>query len=828
VKRQLPHSGFFGAQHRPLAPELSYWEILDHAMLLSDGRLEVGLKLTLPSLTFAPEQSLHSLMQGIRGLLRQGVAENHRLRVIAEAAPLPPTALEGYHSSLHTSNPAAALLHHQQVQQLERLRSAQLVQWRLHASLVTGRRTTGYTSRTPNDSLFRQAQRQRSALVAQANQAGFLARSLSGQEIFELCFRYFNPGHQEIALAPYQPTWQRFGARQTRQLEQLAPPTLRDQILKSAIHNTALDYLQIGGHFLGILSLASSPNLTQFNMVQPLLTLHPRAYFVVDYFHEPHDRALRRLRDTARMADAAAGSTEIYVDSDQQQAAEEAERMAFDTRKSGQHHFRVAANLILLSPTLEELRTAMSRALSTSSQIDGSPFKPLSYGLFAPFKHLAPFGGGIFPRQIAVLESNAADFFPLVAPWQTHHPPRALFETRWGSPLTFDPFHAGAANHNGLVVGGSGSGKSATAQRLIREFLKDETHQVFVVEPKSTYQHLTQTLGGTVLELAPGGAHRVNPLDLPPGQHTPSPAKLAHLNQILRAMVGSSPPQYLALENTLISQALRNAYAAQRQVLWGAEEQFSPPTLSQLVHALRSLEMLDQNPLSEEERKLAQQLGRRLEGWTGLNPPGTLLDGPTNLDLDAQLIFFDISGLSAYPGLDVVATLVLSELIYRRTEHRLQPTLVFLDEVWKLLAIPEAAALVSELFRLARARNTGIWAITQSLADFAGPLAQSILTNTTHHLVLSTPGEEDLIMQQLGLPAHSRWLLNLEHNRQQYAEALLFTRDQGRLAGDIVRIRLDPLERWLFSSTPTQVQQRQEQLNRLGPLLALQQVAGEA
>lgn len=796
-------------------------------MLLSDGRLEVGLKLTLPSLTFAHEQSLLQLMQGIRGLLRQGIAENHRLRVVAEAAPLPVAALEAYRQSLHTANPALSLLHQHQVQQLDRMRTTHLVQWRLHASLVTGRRTPGYTSRTPNDGLFQQAQRLRSALVAQANQAGFLASSLSGQEIFELCFRYFNPGHQGIPLAPYRPTWQRFSRQQTRQHEQLAPPTLRDQILKTAIHNTALDYLQVGGHFLGILSLASSPNHTQFNMVQPLLALHPRAYFVVDYFHEPHDRALRRLRDTARMADAAAGSTEIYVDSDQQQAAEEAERMAFDTRKSGQHHFRVAANLILLAPTLEELRTAMSQALSASSQIDGSPFKPLSYGLFVPFKHLAPFGGGIFPRQIGILESNAADFFPLVAPWQTHHPPRTLFENRWGSPLAFDPFNPGAANHNGLVVGGSGSGKSATVQRLIREFLKDETHQVFVVEPKSTYRHLTQVLGGSVLELTPGGTHRINPLDLPDGQHTPSPAKLAHLNQILRAMVGSSPPQQLPLENTLLSQALRNTYAAQRQVLLGNQEQFTPPTLGQLVHALRSLEMLDQNPLGEEERRLAQQLARRLEGWTGLNPPGTLLDGPTNLNLDAPLVFFDISGLSAYPGLDVVATLVLSELIYRRTEHRSRPTLVFLDEVWKLLAIPEAAALVSELFRLARARCTGIWAITQSLADFSTSVAQSILTNTTHHLILSTPGEEELILQQLSLPAHSRSLLHLAHSRREYTEALLFTRETGRLAGDIVRIRLTSLEHWLFSSTPSQVQQRQERFDRLGPLLALQQAAGQ-
>lgn len=831
MNQVLPGSGFFGPQHRALAPELPYWEILDGVMWLADGRLEVGLQLSLPSLTFESEAALAQLMHGVRGLLRNGVAENQRMRVVAEATTPSAQALEPYQRSLAVENRALSLLHQSQCQLLQNDRKERLVHWNLYASVTLGRPTPRYTSRSPQDPLLSKAQRLRAALVAQANFAGFKARGLSGQEIFELCFRYFNPGQQNTLLAPYQPTWQRFSPQQMQRYQHLAPPTLRDSLLKSAIHNTALDYLQVGGHFVGILSLASTPNSTHFNMVQRLLQSHHRAFFVADFFHEPQDKALRKLKDTARMADAAASSSEIYVDSDQQQAAEEAERMAYDTRKSGQHHFKVAASLVLLSPHLEELRERMAQALSASSQIDGAPFKPLSYGLFVPYKRLAPFSGALFPKHIAVLEANAADFFPLPAPWQSHHAPVAVFETRWGNLVAFDPFHPLVPNYNGLVVGGSGSGKSATVQRLIKEFLKQPGHQVFVVEPKSTYSHFTQLLGGTVFAFDPSGPHRINPFDLPLGHTMPSPQKLANLIQILRAMLGPSLPQHLSLENALLAQALRVAYAAQKQTLLQADgsqhTEFSPPTLSQLTHALRTLDMLDHNPLADEEKRLAKELSKRLEPWTKQNPAGRILDGLTNLDLERNLVFFDTSRLGAYPGLEAVATLILSELIYNRTESKTQPTLVFLDEVWKLLAVPEAAALVAELYRLARARNMGVWAITQSLQDFGHEAAQSILTNTTHHLLLPTPGEEELMVKLLRLPSESQKLLELHRVSNVFTEALLFVRQEGRLSGDIVRIRLSPLERWLYSSSPFDVEQRQRILNRPDPLAALQKLAEE-
>src|SRR5215471_4743397 len=89
-----------------------------------------------------------------------------------------------------------------------------------------------------------------------------------------------------------------------------------------------------------------------------------------------------------------------------------------------------------------------------------------------------------------------------------------------GGSFCFDPwdlYRRGVlTNPNLIVLGQVGRGKST----FIKTFLWRQVafgRQAWVVDPKGEYGPLAEACGGTPWRLAPGGAVRLNPLDLTPG-----------------------------------------------------------------------------------------------------------------------------------------------------------------------------------------------------------------------------------------------------------------------------------------------------------------------
>ena len=136
------------------------------------------------------------------------------------------------------------------------------------------------------------------------------------------------------------------------------------------------------------------------------------------------------------------------------------------------------------------------------------------------------------------------------------------------------------------------------------------------------------------------------------------------------------------------------------------------------------------------KKTLARSLALRLQPWSGDTPFGNLLDRDSTVFPDAPVLYFETSGLEAYPKLQNVATLLIAEAIWRRVKRTPERRkLIILDEFWTLLQIPKAASFIVELYRRFRRYNAAAYAVTQSLKDFTGEGAQGILAE--HELSLS-------------------------------------------------------------------------------------------
>lgn len=840
-----------------LVEALPYWDIRDGVMFLVDGRMEVGVEVQFTPALFLTSGGIEMMFRQLKGVVRNAVPQGQRLRFILEVGPPGERAVEAYRAET-TAEDAAAFIGERRAAFYERLagQPGEVLSWRAHFTVTVGeeRRATApnlaaYTlgrllpilrSRThvgfTRDEFaerVREAHAVRERLVTFLTSAGVQARVMEDDDLFGLAFRFLNPDLRHIRTPPYTPTWQVYPEEVAERFAGIAPPTLRAQLAKSPVDNSRTHELRLGRSLVRMINLVHSPDETRYGMINTLLEASGDFYLVVDLVHEPYDKALTRLKTSARRYYSASIDTNVYVDPNVRAGLRETEAAIEHITVSGDHVFQVGVSLVLVGRDAHALEQRLSNAFSASASVPGSPFLILQHGLWLPFTQCLPFGGDTIDQRVSLLETNATHFMPLGAPWKGHARPVAMFHNRWKALTFLDPFDPGMTNWNALIVGGSGQGKSFFAQYLITELLRAQDVDVIIVDRGRGYEKTVELLGGAMIDVEPGGEVSINPFDLEEGEIEPDEEKVAFLCSVIRAMIGTVDSRLEAEEDAIISTAVRTAYTRRTDEVYEDgrfRKKFDGLRLTDFVRTLSNLERIGDKTVTPEDRRIADTLARTLQNWTGRTPFGAFVDRPTNVPVShARVVCYDTSKFAIDSPLATVGTLLIADLVWRRVKaDRTRRKVVIFDECWALLDIPAAASFMVELYRRFRRYNAAVWSISQSLQDFRRPQAHGILQNTTYHYLLRTPGEDDVVRDLLHLPESAMdAFLNLRRVSGVYSEVLAWVRQETGSVGDVLWVRPSPLDYWAFTTSALDMARRDAALARTGGdlLAALEQLA---
>ncbi len=782
---------------------LPYWEIEDGAVVLEDGVLEVGLEVQLPSTLLSATSTVESLHGSIVGLLRNVVPQKERLRLLVEAAPMRAGVLERYRNALTSTHPAAAFLSEEKTRFFEQARrNGKLIEYRAYLTCTytppgRRRRRQARSSEEFRRHHIRALEIRERMLTALAK-AGFEPTPLFDQGLFELMWRYFNPASREGRVPSYFKTEVHYPKHVLKRFPHLAPPTLRSQLLGSDLARR-WDYLWLSGHFARMVSMGNLPTgHTQGGMVGHLLSV-PRLYWLmVDYVHEPYGPALRSLMAQARRLHSATGDTgglTDYADPTVRVGFKEVDEALSHMSETGTHVFRVGLSLLLLDSSEDGIQQGMQEARAAFTNLPSVQPIVETAGLLTQFTALAPCSGQTTERVFLTLEENAADFFPLDGPWRGSSQPVSLLWDRWDSLTAIDPFDPKGSNWNGIVIGGSGSGKTFLMQTLLGDLLRKGA-DVIIVDRGYGYQQLVELFGGETIPIEPGSGVSINPFELPEGVSKPDDQKKGFLLAVLRTMLPSEGGVTASLENAILTSAISQTYA---KSLNGQPQQVC---LSTFADVLSSLTVIGKREATAKERELAQSLALRLEHWTGDSAFGSFIDRPTTVFPDAPILYYETTGLERFPDLRTVGLLLITDLIWRRVTRDLsRKKIVVLDEVWSLLKLPQAASFVVELYRRFRRYNAAAYAVTQSLEDFQSEAARGILQNTTYHYLLRLATEDDLIQRLLNLPDRAMAAFrSLSSKKGSYSEALAWIRQEDGLTGGVIVLRPSPVEYWAYTT----------------------------
>ena len=347
-------------------------------------------------------------------------------------------------------------------------------------------------------------------------------------------------------------------------------------------------------------------------------------------------------------------------------------------------------------------------------------------------------------------------------------------------------------NHNGLILGQSGSGKSVFAKsEIISTYVNYEGDQIIIIDPQNEYGPLASVVDGTVISFDSTKEFYINPMDVDffgveYGQVDEIVAEKADF--ILTLLSACMRRQVTAEEESTIDAVVSKVYHenfAMRQRLngIGAEEsEFQIPAYMRTDVG----DVIKQTDLSNESqiraysptlqdvyqglKDLGTEVGTHLSASLEIFVNGSLslFNHRTNVDLKNRFIVFDLSGLK--DNLRLISMLVMMETVRSKIKlngNRGIWTHLYIDEFHELLAIDQVAGFVLKLWKEIRKMSGILNGITQNMTDLKndenGNKLQAILSNTEYFALLSQSSFDKGILMEF-LPNISPAMFNYVDN----------------------------------------------------------------
>ncbi|MFF4508916.1 VirB4 family type IV secretion system protein [Streptomyces sp. NPDC001401] len=555
--------------------------------------------------------------------------------------------------------------------------------------------------------------------------------------------------------------------------------------------------IDIGAERVASFAVTGYPREVHPGWLQPLLT-YPGRLDVCLHIDpiDPVTAANRLKRQLARLESGRRYNQDKgrLLDPHVEAATEDAYDLSARLARGEGKLYRVGLYLTVHAGGDEELadETAAVRALAASLLLDA---KPATYRSLQGWVTCLPMGLDLLRMRRTFDTSALAAAFPFTSPdlpaaepTEISAPTGVLYGYNIGSQglVHWDRF--AQDNHNSVVLGRSGAGKSYLVKlELLRSLYRGV--EVQVIDPEDEYARLAAAVGGTYVHLGADGV-RLNPFDLPlhtrPDGRRSAPKdalvrRSLFLHTVIDVLLGGSltPADRAILDRALVATYQQAGITADPRT-WTRPA----PLLSDLADALAHT----------EHGELAGRLHPFVHGaFAGL------FSGPTTTRPEGHLVVFSMRELPE--ELKAIGTLLTLDTIWRHVANPAlrRPRLVIVDEAWLLMRQTAGADFLFRMAKASRKHWAGLTVATQDTGDvLSSELGKAVVSNAATQILLrQAPQVVDEIARAFHLSDGERQFL------------LTADRGQGLLIAGTQRVAFQtiasPTENYLITTDPAEL-----------------------
>ncbi|MCI0767293.1 protein TrsE [Bacillus sp. TL12] len=271
------------------------------------------------------------------------------------------------------------------------------------------------------------------------------------------------------------------------------------------------------------------------------------------------------------------------------------------------------------------------------------------------------------------------------------------------------------SNRNGIILGQSGYGKTTTKHMLmLRDFM--EGIRIFNLDPEGEDTELVQKLGGQVIELSNTTDTIINPLQVFYERDAKKKGNplLEHLERVkvfFKIMRPSMTIDELAvLDAYLVELYESEPFNITFDTNFEQKQAHEFPILADLYELL--MKKLEEG---DDTLKLFSYVLKQYV--SGAN--NRIFNEPTNVDLDNQLISFDISRLGVGSALQLCAMFNATSFLWDEITKTKGRKTLFLDElhVFADPHNPQSMEFIYQIWKRIRKYGGSVWGATQQVEE---------------------------------------------------------------------------------------------------------------
>ncbi|HEY3716332.1 MAG TPA: DUF87 domain-containing protein [Jatrophihabitantaceae bacterium] len=564
-------------------------------------------------------------------------------------------------------------------------------------------------------------------------------------------------------------------------------------------------HLEVGNEWVSSFAVTGFPREVHPGWLAPLLTYPGRLDVALHV--EPIDPATAAARLKKQLAKLESGRRHTaehgrLYDPQVEAATEDAYDLSSRVARGEGKLFRVGLYLTIHAPSERALadEVAALRSLAASLLLDA---KHTTYRSLQGWVSTLPMGLDLIGMRRTFDTSALSAAFPFTSPdlpaadpTSVAAPSGVLYGYNVGSQglVHWDRFGEGMHNHNSVILGRSGAGKSYLVKlELLRSLYRGI--EIAVVDPEDEYARLAAAVGGTYVHLGARDV-RLNPFDLPihtraDGRRTAPKDALVRrslfLHTVIAVLVGN---ELEAAERAALDRGIAATYQSVGITADARTWTRPSPTLRTLRDQLATAGQAGDRAAVE----LAARLHPFVEGAFK-----QLFDGPTTTNPEGHLVVFSLRDLP--DELKAIGTLLTLDAVWRRVSNPAirRPRLVVVDEAWLLMKEKSGAEFLFRMAKASRKHWAGLTVATQDTADVLGnDLGKAVVANAATQILLRQASQAiDEITQTFDLSAGERQFL------------LSADRGQGLLSAGTQRVAFQsiasPTEHYLVTSNPAEL-----------------------
>jgi type IV secretory pathway VirB4 component len=564
-------------------------------------------------------------------------------------------------------------------------------------------------------------------------------------------------------------------------------------------------HLEVANEWVSSFAVTGFPREVHPGWLAPLLTYPGRLDVALHV--EPIDPATAAARLKKQLAKLESGRRHTaehgrLYDPQVEAATEDAYDLSSRVARGEGKLFRVGLYLTIHAPSERALadEVAALRSLAASLLLDA---KHTTYRSLQGWVSTLPMGLDLIGMRRTFDTSALSAAFPFTSPdlpasdpTSVAAPSGVLYGYNVGSQglVHWDRFGEGMHNHNSVILGRSGAGKSYLVKlELLRSLYRGI--EIAVVDPEDEYARLAAAVGGTYVHLGARNV-RLNPFDLPihtrpDGRRTAPKDALVRrslfLHTVIAVLLGG---ELEAVERAALDRGIAATYQSVGITADARTWTRPAPTLRTLRFQLTAAGHAGDQAAAE----LAARLHPYVEGAFK-----QLFDGPTTTNPEGHLVVFSLRDLP--DELKAIGTLLTLDAVWRQVSNPAirRPRLVVVDEAWLLMKEPSGAEFLFRMAKASRKHWAGLTVATQDTADvLSNDLGKAVVANAATQVLLRQASQAiDEITHTFDLSAGERQFL------------LSADRGQGLLSAGTQRVAFQsiasPTEHYLVTSNPAEL-----------------------